>query len=94
MAEYAYGAAMGKEIIYITFAHKITPDCDCVGHPMELIAEDIGVFASMDPVALDSACLDMLQKRSGKKFFEEGREVLRHAEKTGLGSMSYELIEI
>ena len=94
MAEYAYGAAKGKEIIYITFAHNITPDCDCVGHSMSLVAEDIGVFAGMDPVALDTACLDMVQKRSGRKLFEEGREVLRHAEKTGLGSMSYELIEI
>ncbi|MGI6685243.1 MAG: hypothetical protein ACOX47_07170 [Bacillota bacterium] len=52
------------------------------------------VFAGKDPVALDTACLDLIQKKSGQKLFEKGRVSLRHAEKIGLGTRDYQLIEI
>jgi len=94
LTEYAYGASRGKDIIYITFVHNITKDCDCAGTPMKPIAGNIGVLAGKDPVALDTACLDLVQKNSGKKLFEKGRASLVHAEKIGLGTMEYELIEI
>ncbi len=94
LAEYAYGASREKDIIYITFVHNITKDCDCVGKPMEPIADNIGILASKDPVALDTACLDMVQSTSGEKLFEKGRTALRHAEKIGLGTMEYELVQI
>ncbi len=94
LAEYAYGASKDKDITYITFVHNITKECDCVGMPMELIADNIGVLASKDPVALDSACLDMLQKNTGKKLFEEGRVTLDHGEKIGLGSKDYQIVEV
>ncbi|SES83439.1 DUF362 domain-containing protein [Anaerobranca gottschalkii] len=94
LAEYAYGAAKDKDIIYISFVHNITKDCDCVGTAMELIAENIGILAGKDPVALDTACLDLVQKSSGEKLFEKGRATLHHAEKIGLGRMDYQLIEI
>ena len=94
LAEYAYGAAKDKEIIYITFAHNITKDCDCMGKPMKPIADNIGILAGKDPVALDTACLDLVQRNSGKKLFEKGRKSLEHAEKIGLGTMQYQLVEI
>ncbi len=94
LSEYAYGAAKNKDIIYITFAHNITKDCDCIGKSMKPIADNIGILAGKDPVALDTACLDLVQKNSGEKLFEEGRISLQHAEKIGLGTMEYELIEI
>ncbi|MBB6218335.1 hypothetical protein HNQ80_004499 [Anaerosolibacter carboniphilus] len=94
MAEYAYGAAKDKDIIYITFLHNITKDCDCMGKAMKPIAENIGILAGKDPVALDTACLDLVQKNSGEKLFENGRISLSHAEKIGLGSMQYQLIEV
>jgi uncharacterized Fe-S center protein len=94
LSEYAYGAAKDKEIIYITFVHNITKECDCAGTHMKPIAANIGVLAGMDPVALDAACLDLVQKSSGEKLFEKGRKSLQHAEKIGLGTMQYELIEI
>lgn len=94
LSEYAYGASKDKDIIYITFVHNITKDCDCAGIPMKPIVGNIGVLAGKDPVALDTACLDLLQKYSGKKLFEEGRASLIHAEKIGLGKIKYELIEI
>lgn len=94
VSEYAYGAAKDKDIIYITFVHNITKDCDCMGRAMVPITDNIGVLAGKDPVALDAACLDLVQKNSGEKLFEKGRLSLAHAEKIGLGSMKYQLIEI
>ncbi|NMA68480.1 MAG: DUF362 domain-containing protein [Desulfitobacterium sp.] len=94
LAEYAYGAARNKDIIYITFVHNITKDCDCSSKEMKLIAENIGVLAGKDPVALDTACLDLVQQNSGEKLFEKGRPTLKHAEKIGLGTMDYQLIEL
>lgn len=94
VAEYAYGAQLGKDNLYITYLINVTPECDCMGQHMNLIAEDIGVFASKDPVAIDTACLDMLQKESGQSLFDDGRVSIRHAVKIGFGSDQYELIEI
>lgn len=92
LAEYAYGAAKGKDIIFITFVHNITKDCDCNGSHMNPIAENIGVLAGKDPVALDTACLDLLQQNEANKLFDKGRKTLKHAEKIGLGTMDYELV--
>ena len=94
VSEYAYGAAKDKDIIYITFVHNITKDCDCMGKAMVPITDNIGVLAGKDPVALDAACLDLVHKNSGEKLFEKGRPSLEHAEKIGLGSMEYQLIEL
>jgi uncharacterized Fe-S center protein len=58
---------------------------------MRACIPDIGIFASTDPVAIDQACLDAAEK-AGKKF--KGSEQLAYAEKIGLGSRKYELIEI
>lgn len=94
LSEYAYGASIDKDIIYITFVHNITKECDCAGTHMKPIAANIGILAGRDPVALDTACLDLIQKNSGEKLFEKGRKSLQHAEKIGLGTMHYELTEI
>jgi uncharacterized Fe-S center protein len=94
VAEYALGAQIDKKNIYISFLINITPDCDCNGQHMSYIAKDIGVFASLDPVAIDSACLDILQKESGKKLFDEGRETIEHAVEIGLGSDKYEILQL
>ena len=61
---------------------------------MKPIAANIGILAGKDPVALDTACLDLLQQNSGKKLFAKGRPTLKHAEKIGLGTREYELITI
>lgn len=61
---------------------------------MKIIAKDLGIFASTDPVAIDKACLDILDKNEGRTVFKRGRYTLEYAEKIGLGSKSYELIEI
>lgn len=94
LGEYAYAAANDKNNIYITFAFNITRNCDCDGHSMKPVAKDVGVFAATDPVAIDQACLDVLDKVNGRKVFRRGKYTLDYAEKIGLGSRKYELVEI
>lgn len=94
LAEYAYAAGNNKDFIYINFAMNITRTCDCHGFSTKKVSEDIGVFASTDPVAIDQACLDMLEKINAKKMFRRGTHTLKYAEEIGLGNRNYELIEI
>lgn len=94
VTEYAYGAQLNKKHLYISFLINITKECDCMGQKMDPIAPNIGVLASSDPVALDAACLDLLQKVTGKPLFEEGRSQLKHAQTIGFGHVDYELVEI
>lgn len=91
LVEYAYAAHKGKRNIYLNFAMSVTNGCDCEPLPMRTCIDDIGIFASTDPVAIDQACLDAAEK-AGKKF--KGGEQLVYAEKIGIGSRKYELIEI
>ncbi len=67
MAEYAYGAVKDKKnrVGYINFLIDITPDCDCAGWSDVPLVPDIGILASHDPVALDQACLDLVNARQG-----------------------------
>jgi uncharacterized Fe-S center protein len=104
IAEHALGALKGKEkkATFFNFLLSITKDCDCFDVPnMRKIVDDIGIMASTDPVAVDKAALDMVEDRSGKKLTELlGNDQLdtncqiEHGENIGLGSSSYELIEI
>ena len=92
LVEYAYAAAVGKQNIYVNFLANITKDCDCMGIKMNKITENVGVLVSTDPVAIDTASIDLVQKRSGSKIFDKGRSALEHADRIGLGSMKYKLI--
>jgi uncharacterized Fe-S center protein len=62
MVEYARGAVQDKaeKTIYINFVMDISPDCDCNSHNDFPIVQDLGILASMDPVALDMACVDLV----------------------------------
>lgn len=62
MAEYALGAVSGKKnkVAYITFLMNISPNCDCMPQNDSPIVQDVGILASFDPVALDKACVDMV----------------------------------
>ncbi|MBQ9537577.1 MAG: DUF362 domain-containing protein [Desulfovibrionaceae bacterium] len=63
MVEYAYGALKGKEgrLVFINFLMNITPQCDCAGWSDPVLVPDIGILASLDPVALDTACFDLVK---------------------------------
>jgi uncharacterized Fe-S center protein len=78
MVEYAYGAATvhpGKTA-YINFLLNITPDCDCAPWSDAPVVPDIGILASADPVALDKACFDLVNSRTG---FHDSRLRCNHA---------------
>lgn len=91
LAEYALASHRGRRNIYLNFALNITRGCDCEPRPMTRALPDIGIFASLDPVAVDSACWEACAA-AGKKF--KGTEQLVHAEKSGVGSRSFELIRV
>jgi len=91
LVEGAYAAAKDKKNIYINFAMNITPGCDCEGRKMKPLMDDIGIFISSDPVAIDKACYDQVKKK-GKKF--RGFKAFDYAEEIGLGTVDYELVSI
>ena len=62
MAEYTKAVVDGRPAFYINMVIDISPNCDCHGENDKPILPDIGMFASTDPVALDSACADMCLK--------------------------------
>jgi len=98
LAEYALAATFTpkgkkKKILYINFALNIAKYCDCMDSKQKLVAKDVGVLASTDPVAIDQACLDLLEKQKHRKIFG-GYHAVEYAEKIGLGSRVYDLIEI
>lgn len=67
MTEYAFGVAKAHEgrIGYMNFLLNITPDCDCVPWSDAPIVPDIGFLASTDPVAIDQASFDLVNKMIG-----------------------------
>lgn len=87
-------------ILYINVMNRLSVDCDCDGNPAEPDMHDIGILASYDPVALDQACVDLVYSaRDGDSMVERiesrnGLHTLEHAEEIGLGSRTYELINI
>jgi uncharacterized Fe-S center protein len=100
LAEYALGAVKGKRLFCINFVNHITPNCDCMGEVEAPITEDVGILASADPVAIDQASLDLIEKKAGNDVFKmvhpgiDPTVQLAHAEKMGLGSREYEIVEI
>ncbi|RKD29097.1 DUF362 domain-containing protein [Thermohalobacter berrensis] len=115
MAEYAYGAVENKKgkVAYFNFVMNVTPLCDCVPWSDAPIVGDVGILASFDPVAIDQASTDLIDKQIGNKDselkvnFEPGKDkfkgvhpninsknILEYAEKLGLGSRNYKLIEV
>jgi len=91
IVEYAYAAQKGKSNIYINFAMNITKGCDCEPKKMEPLMDDIGILISTNPVAIDQACYDLVAE-NGKRF--KGESQLGYAEKVGIGSREYDLVEI
>jgi uncharacterized Fe-S center protein len=69
LAEYAYGAALNKmdKAFYFNFIVNVTPDCDCVPWSEHQIVPDIGILASADPVAIDTASRDLVNGERGFK---------------------------
>lgn len=91
-----------RPIVYITVMNAISTSCDCDSEQDDPVMEDLGIVASLDPVANDQAFIDMIWASSdpGAELLKEridsrlGREILPYAESLGLGETKYELIEV
>jgi len=97
-----YVKETNRQIVYITVMNALSVDCDCDANQGDPVMEDLGIVASLDPVANDQAFIDMVWNSAdpGSKDLQarvdrqEGRHITEYAEKLGLGSTKYELIEI
>jgi len=104
MAEAAKAVAdhCGDKILYISVANNLSVDCDCDASPEDPKMGDIGILASLDPIALDKACTDLVRASEdhGKIHLIEridsrhGMHTLEYGEKLGIGSQKYELVKL
>ena len=102
MAEAAKAIAdyMQDNVIYINVMNNLSVDCDCDAHPADPEMKDIGILASLDPVALDQACVDLVYSAPDGRALRERMEsrnavhTLEHAEEIGLGARNYNLYTI
>lgn len=83
MVEFAYGALLGKKPYFLNFIMNVSPDCDCCPHSDAYIIPDVGILASLDPVAIDQASLDLVNQQIGipnttlKGNFQPGEDKLQ-----------------
>ncbi len=102
MVEYSLAVLKDKKnkAGFINFAVKINKECDCWGAENPRISPDVGILASSDPVGIDKASLDLVNKVCNKDIFktvhpdQDGIKQLRYAQEIGLGSLAYELVEL
>lgn len=102
-ADQSVMAYLGREnIVYINVANRLSVDCDCCAAPADPEMMDIGIFASLDPVAVDQACVDAVyaSEDPGKAALIERMEsrngilTVKAAAELGLGVREYELVTI
>ncbi len=87
---------------FINVMANMSVDCDCCAVAEDPCMKDIGILASLDPIAIDQACIDLVKKSNdpGKEHFLErvnsrnGTHTIDTAAELGFGSKEYELIEI
>ena len=87
---------------FINLMVNLSPDCDCDGSAKPPVMKDIGILSSLDPVALDKACLDLIYNSDdeGKKILIDriesklGPHIFECAVELGIGTSDYELIYV
>ena len=90
------------KIAFINVMKNISVDCDCNSNPEPPCLQDVGILASLDPVSIDQACIDLVYNSTdpGLAHFKErvesrkGRHTILAAEELNVGSRSYNLINI
>jgi len=91
---------LNGKILYINVMNRLSVDCDCNGNPSAPDMHDIGILSSLDPVALDQACVDLVYAApDGKSLIQRiesrnGVRTIDHAAEIGLGSKTYELVKL
>ena len=92
----------GGKMAFINVMANMSVDCDCCAVAEDPCMKDIGILASLDPIAIDEACIDLVKNSEdpGKEHFLErvnsrnGIHTIEEAEKLGFGTREYNLIEI
>ncbi len=90
------------KVVYINVMANMSVDCDCCAKAEDPCMKDIGILASLDPLALDKACVDLVYQSDdkGKDHLIEriesrnGTLILEAAKKLNIGSLEYELINV
>ena len=93
---------MGDRAVYVSVMNNLSIDCDCDAHPHAPEMADVGILASLDPVALDAACVDLVYASDPKTSAtlrermetRLGPHILDHAEALGYGTKSYRLVSL
>jgi uncharacterized Fe-S center protein len=97
-----------RRVGFINFIQDVTPQCDCASPAGLPIVQDVGILASLDPVAIDKASLDLIDQAPlivspaparppdllGRMHHTDSLVQLRTAERLGLGSLEYRLVTI
>ena len=94
----AKACVLDKNVIYLNEVKRISRSCDCDPSAGPIICPDIGYLVSDDPVAIEKASLDLINDVK-KDIFEKENNIsplkqIKYGEEIGLGSSSYQLIEI
>ncbi|MBP1568803.1 MAG: DUF362 domain-containing protein, partial [Oscillospiraceae bacterium] len=92
----------GGKAAYINVMKNISVDCDCCAVAEDPCMKDIGILCSLDPIAIDRACLDLVYASDdpGRDHLVEriesrnGAHTIEAAVELGFGTTEYELIEI
>ena len=88
---------------YINVMKNLSVDCDCCSVAEDPCMQDIGILASLDPIAIDQACIDLIKNKTddpGQAHFLErvnsrkGEHILEAAMNLDFGTREYELIDI
>ena len=98
----AVAACFDGNMVFVNVMKNMSVDCDCCAVAEDPCMADIGILASLDPVAIDQACLDLVYASNdpGRSHFIErvesrnGIRTVEAAADLGMGSRRYELIEL
>ncbi len=92
----------GGKIVYVNVMKNMSVDCDCCAKAEDPCMADMGILVSLDPIAIDQACLDLVYASSdpGRDHMvkriesRNGVHTIEAAAALGYGSREYELIEV
>jgi uncharacterized Fe-S center protein len=104
VVEYNYaltkGTKFANKIVYIKVLNNLSRDCDCIAAAEAPAVADIGIFASLDPVAVEKASMDAIYQAPDSQHLVtrmeafRGPHQIRHAARLGLGRAVYELVKL
>ncbi|MBR5078103.1 MAG: DUF362 domain-containing protein [Victivallales bacterium] len=90
----------GRNIAFVNVMNRLSVDCDCNANPAEPDMHDIGILASLDPLALDQACIDKVWQAPDSASLkaridrQQGRHILEYTDTLGLYHRRYRLVNL